>query len=251
MPAQGVTGPFEAMSARPAKMLMRVDVPAVGHVESGYDGKVGWEIDPAAGPSVATGRKLSELADDAFFDSSLHGATFVKSATLVGQEMFDKRPAYQVQVTFVSGNEQTEYYDVETGLMLGSEAQRETPLGVVPTISILRDYKKFGALMQATSLVSRTMGIEQIVRLTSIEYNTVPANAFDLPPRSKRSSAGDVAFHCADRVCRLRGLTRDRRHGSAGVAAALACELRHGLADDQRHLLRPGFRWTRLERRAR
>lgn len=185
MPAQGVSGPFEAISARPAKMLMKVDVPAVGHVESGYDGKVGWEIDPATGPSVAAGRKLSELADDAFFDSPLHGPTFVKSATLVGQELFDKRPAYKIQVTLVSGNEQTEYYDVETGLLLGSEAQRETPLGVVPTISILRDYKKFGSLMQATALVSRTMGIEQIVKLTSIEYNTVPANAFDLPPQIK------------------------------------------------------------------
>ena len=32
MPAQGVSGPFDAMSARPAKMLMRVDVPSVGHV---------------------------------------------------------------------------------------------------------------------------------------------------------------------------------------------------------------------------
>jgi len=185
MAAQGVSGPFEAMSARPAKMLMRVDVPAVGHVETGYDGKVGWELDPTTGPSVATGRKLSELADDAFFDSPLHNATFVKTATLVGQELFDKRPAYKLQVTLVSGNEQTEYYDVETGLLIGSEAQRETALGVVPTISILRDYKKFGSLMQATSLVSKTMGIEQIVRLTSIEYNTVPANAFDLPPQIK------------------------------------------------------------------
>jgi hypothetical protein len=90
-----------------------------------------------------------------------------------------------VQVTLVSGNEQTEYYDVETGLP-GSEAQRETPLGVVPTVSVLRDYKKFGSLMQATALGSRTMGIEQIVKLTSIEYNTVPANAFDRCRRSKR-----------------------------------------------------------------
>jgi len=185
MAAQGVSGPFEAMSARPAKMLMRVDLPAVGHVESGYDGKVGWELDPTMGPSVATGRKLSELADDAFFDSPLHNPAFVKSATLVGQEIFDKRPAYKLHVTLVSGNEQTEYYDVETGFMLGAEAQRETALGVVPTISILRDYKKFGSLMQATLLIQKTMGIEQIVRLTSIEYNTVPANAFDLPPQIK------------------------------------------------------------------
>jgi len=185
MPAAGVSGPFEAMSARPAKMLMKVDVPAVGHVETGYDGKVGWEIDPTAGPSVASGRKLSELADDAFFDSSLHASTFVKSATVLGQEKFDNRPAYKVQVTLVSGNEQTEYYDVETGLMIGSESQRETTLGVVPTISVLRDYKKFGSLMQATALVSKTMGIEQIVKITSIEYNTVPVNAFDLPPQIK------------------------------------------------------------------
>ncbi len=60
------------MAARPNKLLRKVEIPSVGHVESGYDGKVGWSIDPLAGPSLLTGRELSEIADDAWFDGTLH-----------------------------------------------------------------------------------------------------------------------------------------------------------------------------------
>ena len=85
----------------------------------------------------------------------------------------------------MSGNEQVEYFDVETGLLLGYEASRVTPMGPVPITAVMRDYKKFGALMQPTMLVQRTLGLEQIVRITAIEYNSVPATAFDAPPAIK------------------------------------------------------------------
>jgi zinc protease len=185
MPANGATGVFNAKSARPSKLLQTVDVTAIGHIETGYDGKLGWIIDPLSGPMVAKERQLSELADDAYFDSPLHGADFVKSATTVGREAFDKRQALKVKVVFVSGNEQDEYFDVETGLLIGYEAMRVTSLGIMPTVNVLRDYKKFGALMHATTMVMRTIGIEQMVTITAVEYNNVPASAFDAPPQIK------------------------------------------------------------------
>jgi hypothetical protein len=70
-------------------------------------------------------------------------------------------------------------------MLLGSEASRETFMGVLPTIGFSRDYKKFGAIMQATTLVARTLGMEQVVRLTTFEFNTAPANTFTLPPQIK------------------------------------------------------------------
>ena len=183
--AQGVTGELELMAARPNKLLLKVDIPSVGHVESGYDGKNGWSIDPLAGPSLLTGRALSEMAEDAWFDSALHAPDRVKELTTVARVEFDKRPAYQVKVVHTSGVEQTEYYDVETGLQIGSESQRDTPMGVLPTKVMLREYQKFGGLKQPTVLVQSTMGIDQVFRIMSYEYNDVPATAFDPPPQIK------------------------------------------------------------------
>ncbi len=43
----------------------KVSVGAIGEIESGYDGKVGWRTDPMQGPAVLTDKELCEAADDA------------------------------------------------------------------------------------------------------------------------------------------------------------------------------------------
>ena len=85
----------------------------------------------------------------------------------------------------MSGVEQTEYYDVETGLQIGSESQRETPMGVLPMKGMLREYQKFGGLKQPTVLVQSAMGIEQVFGSRRTSTTTLPATAFDPPPAIK------------------------------------------------------------------
>jgi hypothetical protein len=53
-------------------------------------------------------------------------------------------------------------------------------------VNILRDYRKFGALLHAATFVQRALGFEQIVTVTSCEYNTVPSIAFE-PPADVRA----------------------------------------------------------------
>lgn len=182
MPAQGIVAAFELFTARPARMLYRVTVPGVGRIENGYDGTVGWSVNPISGPELLAGRQLVEAAEDAWFDGPLRQADRVAELTTLGQETFDGRPAYRVHVVFRTGREQVEFFDVETGLQIGSEAQRATPQGIVPTVNVLRNYERFGPLMQATTFVQRAMGFEQVVTLTSCEYDRVPDDIFDLPP---------------------------------------------------------------------
>ena len=185
MAAQGVSGEFELLAARPNKMVLRVTVSGIGRIESGYDGKVAWSIDPVSGPTVMKGRQLSETADDAFFDAPLHGPDHVKELALVGPEEFDKRKAIKIKVVFNSGNEQAEFFDAETGLQIGSEGPRETPMGVVPTVGILRDYKKFQNLQMPTTLVQKILGIEQLMQISSYEFDVVTPEVFELPASIK------------------------------------------------------------------
>ena len=182
VPAQGIVAAFELFTARPARMLYRVTVPGVGRIETGFDGQVGWLVNPIAGPELLTGRQLAETAEDAWFDAPLHESTRVRALTTLELTQFDGRPAHKVRVQFHSGPDQLEYFDVETGLQIGAEANRATPQGIVPTVTVLRDYRKFGTLLQATTFVQRAMGFEQVVTLTSCEYNAVPDSVFEMPP---------------------------------------------------------------------
>jgi hypothetical protein len=183
--AQGISADFETSAARPAKLRLHVDVPGMGLTEEGYDGKVGWMIDPQMGPKLLADRELAELASDAEFDSTLQLPGYVKELTALGKAEYDGHPAYKVKVLFVSGLEQTEYFDIERGFEIGWEATRATALGVIATSSTLRDYKKFGALTQPTTIIQKALFVEQVLHVTSLDYDAVPDNAFEIPPQIK------------------------------------------------------------------
>lgn len=181
IPSQNLAGDLEVLTARPAKQVYRVTVPNIGRIENGYDGTVGWTVSPLAGPELLAGRQLTEAADDAWFDGPLHAPGHVRELTTIGRTDFDGKPAYKVRVVFNSGSEQIEYFDTNTGLQIGSEAARAMPQGVVQSVSILRDYRRFGPLLHASTLVQRALGFEQVVTIRSCEYNVVPTSAFTPP----------------------------------------------------------------------
>ncbi len=181
IPAQGIVAALELFTARPARMLYRVTVPGVGRIENGYDGSVGWTVNPLSGPEVLAGRQLEEAAEDAWFDAPLHGTDRIRDMTTLDRTTFDDRPAWRIRVVFKTGREQIEYFDIETGLQIGSEASRATPQGIVSAVNIFRNYQKFGNLLQATTFVQHVLGFEQVVTLTSCQYDQVPDSTFALP----------------------------------------------------------------------
>jgi hypothetical protein len=179
--AQGIAGDLELLSARPNKLLYRVTIAGIGRIESGYNGSVGWTVSPIAGPEVLSGQQLADAADDAWFDATLHEPPHVRDLATVGRAAFDGHDAYKVVVVLASGHRETEYFDVGTGLEIGSEGLHATPQGEVATVNVLRDYRPFGAVLQPTTIIQRALGFEQVVTITSCEYNTVPDTAFEPP----------------------------------------------------------------------
>jgi hypothetical protein len=179
--AQGIAGDFEAFSARPNKMLTRVSIAGLGLLESGYDGKIGWTLSPLAGPALLEGDELTEAAEDAWFDSALHAADYVKEMATQARADFDGRAAYRLRVVFLGGHEHVEFFDVETGLLRGWEAQRKTPNGVVPVTHILRDYRAFGPLLMAATQIERALGMETMTTVSSCEFAALDDKVFAPP----------------------------------------------------------------------
>ena len=185
IPSQNISGDFEAQSMRPDKMITKVSVPGIGSITGGYNGKVGWTLNPIAGPALLEGRELSEAADDSWFDNSLFLPDRVKDATTLARTEFDGHPAFKVKVTFISGRDEIHYFDATSGLELGSDLERATPQGVIPTVHFLRDYKKFGAVLIATTQVERALGFETVTTIATVEFDVVDAAVFELPAEIK------------------------------------------------------------------
>jgi carboxyl-terminal processing protease len=193
LPAQNVKGTFEILSGRPARSVLRLELGGIGKAETGFNGTVGWSIDPMMGPSLVTGRQLQEMRNEAHFDAVSHPPELVKSMSTTARVEFDGRPAYKMHVVFLSGQERDEFYDVERGFLLGIEGESQTPMGVLPVKVMLRDYKPFGALTHPGRLVQSAMGIEQHFVFEHYEYNTIKPEAFEPPAIIKALIKTDTA----------------------------------------------------------
>ena len=181
----GITGPLEIYSAKPDKSLVKISLGGIGDVVEAFDGTYGWSLQPMTGPRLAEGKELQERKFDSDFYSDLHQEGRYVSMTTVEKTTFEGRSCYKVSLIRKTGGEDIDFYDVETGLKAGALLTRETPMGPMTVTQVQSDYKKFGGLLVPTSLKQTAMGAEQIMKITAIEFDTVPPSIFDPPAQIK------------------------------------------------------------------
>jgi len=185
VPAQGIEGDLEVFSAAPNRFLLHVDIPGFGAVRSGYDGTVGWSINPAMGPMVLDGNQLAQMRQQADFLGPLNMEAYVDSAEVVGEEQFEGKACQKVRLVTNWGEQYFEFYDVATGLAVGNIRSQESPMGAMETTTVLSDYKDFGGILTPWRIVQRVMGMEQIMTITAIDYDAVDPAVFALPDEIK------------------------------------------------------------------
>jgi hypothetical protein len=180
--AQGIQGPLEMLAAAPDKLLLRMDVSGLGRIERGFDGSVGWSIDPGIGPRVLEGRELDELQHSAEFYSELKDPSEFKSVRVLERATFEGKECYAVELVRPSGISIVEYYDVTSGLLAGSRMESTSAMGSIPTVAVVEEYREFGGVLLPTRARQRAMGVEWVLTITTVEHDVVPDEAFAPPP---------------------------------------------------------------------
>jgi len=181
MPATGLSGSLEIYGALPNRTLLKISLAGVGEVQEGFDGTHGWSLSPMTGPMLLEGRQLEEKRFDSDFYSELRSEDRYASVTTLERVDFEGRSCYKVRLARKAGGEDIEFYDAATGLKAGSITTRETQMGTVTGTTIESDYRKFGNLLQPTTVRSHVGGVDQVITISSIEYDRVPASVFELP----------------------------------------------------------------------
>ena len=183
LPAQGISGPVEVLAAAPDRMILRVTLGALGTLERGFDGTTGWSVDPAVGPRLLNGAELDELKHSADYYFELQDPANYSAMTLLERTTFEGKDSYAVKLVRKSGFELTEYFDVTSGLLNGFQLTTTSMMGKVPGIAVLDGYKPFDGLLVPTITRQKAMGIESVITFENIEFDTVPENAFAVPPQ--------------------------------------------------------------------
>ena len=181
LPAQGITGAFELLRAKPNKQLLIIKMGDQGEIRNGFDGKVGWTINPFAGAMLLEGAQLEQAREDANFHRELHNPDDFKSMETVAKTTFQDQECYELKLVSKSGNTRQEFFDVKTGLLAGARQTQETPQGLMETTMALEDYKRFGPIQEPTKITIEVAGFDQMLTISSVERDNVPASAFDRP----------------------------------------------------------------------
>lgn len=186
MTGAGMAGTVEVYGATaPNRSLQKVSMPGIGDVMNGFDGQHGWAIDPMTGPRLQVGAELDQARISSDFYADLRDPKNYPSVKTVERSEFEGHACYKVRLTNVYGVIDYDYYDVGSGLRVGSIETEETPMGKITATSVIGDYKKFGNLLQATTMTQRAMGVEQKITLQSIEYDNVDPSVFEMPAQIK------------------------------------------------------------------
>jgi hypothetical protein len=181
MPAAGLKGELTLVQATPDKMAMRVSIPGLGDLLSGYDGTVGWSVNPMQGARVLDGKELAAMKEDAGLRSLLREGEG-RTLETVGKAEMGGQPCWQVKVTYPSQRSVTECYSVESGLLVGTTTSQESPMGVIQVTTLVGEYKDFGGVKMPTSARMQMMGQEQVMTISSVEYDGAEdAKAFERP----------------------------------------------------------------------
>ena len=185
MPAQNITGALDIYGAKPNKSLVKINLGGIGDLVEGFDGTTGWTLEPMTGPRLKEGQELTEKRFDADFYSDLQEAGRYASMKTIEKTAFEGKPCYKVSLVRKEGGEDIEYYDAETGLKAGASGTRQTPMGPITATQVVSDYKKFGDLLVPTTMKQTQMGVEQLLKITAVEWDNVPDSTFDPPAQIK------------------------------------------------------------------
>lgn len=180
----GMKGTLEVFAAKPDKSLVKINIPGVGEVVEAYNGQHGWTMSAMTGPMLLEGKQLEDKKFDTDFHSDLQDGRY-ESMTTLEQTDFDGRPCYKLRLVRKGGSEDFEFYDVKTGLKAGRIATRETPMGTVTGTSVETDYKKFGNLLVPTTVKNMMMGVQQVITVSTVEFDTVKPSVFEPPAQIK------------------------------------------------------------------
>ena len=184
--AAGINGTIKEYAAAPAKAYAAIDIPGVGLMEEGTDGKIAWENSALQGARILTGDEGAAAMRKAASDAVTNWKKYYKSAELAGTDTVDGKTCYKVVMTPEKGPAETDCYDRETGYLVKTSATYDTPMGPVPSEMLMSDYRKQGDMTIPFHIQEKLAGQQFDIKLDKVELNaSVPDSRFEPPSAVK------------------------------------------------------------------
>ena len=182
--AMGVSGPFESYSKAPNKNMISIDITGFGTVQRGYNGAVGWDSNPQTGLRELSGGELAQMKLGSDFYRDVKLKQLFPKMTVKGVEKVGGRDAYMVEATSADGITEKMYFDTQSGLLVRTDTEADTPEGKMSVTVLASDYREVDGVKLPFTIEQKTPTIEFTIKLSSIKHEVAIDDAkFNKPTK--------------------------------------------------------------------
>jgi hypothetical protein len=181
LPAAGLRGALEIVASAPNRLASKVTIEGLGTMQSGFDGTVAWSLDPMTGARLLTGAEGDALRDQADQLASVRDASLFTTMHTIERTELGGEQCYLVHLVWQSGRESYDCYSAETGLLVATKFQQQSPMGTMDVTTTVSDYREFNGVKMPTRIVQAMMGMQQVMTIISVEFDDVDVSAVEPP----------------------------------------------------------------------
>ena len=186
----GISGQGERFATKDDKALVVTDLPGMGTIREGTNGKVPWAQDPINGTRRLSGAEAEQARIEAIWNAELRMNELYKSI-----EIAPSPPAGQecLVLTPSEGPPVTNCYDAKTHLQVSQKGTRSTPQGDTPFSSTLKDWREVGGLKMPFSVDTQAGPITFTARMTDVKFDEPMDDKMFEPPGGTGDTKGAAA----------------------------------------------------------
>jgi hypothetical protein len=190
----GITGSGEELNTSANKMLMTTDLPGIGTLREGSDGKTFWADDPINGRRVLSGAEAEQMRMAASWCPELHATELFKNIEVKNEAGPGGAPLECLVLTPKEGSAITSCYDASTHLQVLQKGTHATPQGETPFLSVLKDWRDVGGIKMAWAVDTQEGPLTFTLRVTDVKYDEpMPDKLFEAPAAPGGGAAKEPA----------------------------------------------------------
>lgn len=191
LPGMGIEGEFELLQIPDVGSRMVSTIPGMGELMVGFDGQVGWSLNPMTGAQLMEAEELAQMRERTQLAATLRDPELVTERETIEEIQVQGEACYRVRLVWASGRETFDCYATDSGLLLQSEDVQVSDMGEVPTTTRYADYAEFHGMVLPTRMIQETMGMEQVLEIREVSIDDADAAELDPPPEIRTLLEGD------------------------------------------------------------
>jgi hypothetical protein len=182
MPANGLSFIMKTSQKVPNRVLVEQDVPGIGRIMQGYDGKTGWFWSEMQGYRELHGPELAQLVSmSSIVPRKIGDDTPLRR--IVGESTgADGHRVLAVDLATAAGSTGVYHFDLETGLLVKVETVLQTgPGGALKVTMDLSDYREVDGVRLAFTQAVTNPAMRMVTTALEVKHNEEMADEKCLP----------------------------------------------------------------------